>query len=188
MEHGDPTFRVHKVFTNSTCEVVEGSEVCGEPVSKKGMCSVHYYRQYEYGDPLSMKRPTPKVRLGRCSEKDCRKDDYSLGLCMAHYHAKRRTDARKEAGKPEPIKYDSDYCRVDACGNLRTSLGYCHKHYGHFKKYGDPLANPRGPVTPKSGKCRVAECEKSDQSKGLCNRHYSREFKRKKKGKPSLLN
>ncbi len=186
-EHGDPTFRVHEVFTNTACEVVENSEVCGALVSKKGMCSVHYYRHYEYGDPLAMKRPTPKTRAGKCSHPECNTEDYSLGLCKLHYHAKRRTEARKKAGKPEPKVYESDFCSVEACEAPRTSLGYCHKHNGHFKKYGDPLGSPRGPVVPKTGKCKVAECEKNDDSKGLCNQHYSREYKRQKKGKGSLL-
>lgn len=185
--HGDPTFRVHQVFSNTTCEVTEAGKVCGAVVSRKGMCSVHYYRDYEYGDPLAMKRPTPKARTGECSIPDCLEEDYSLGFCQRHYHANRTSEARKAAGKPEPVKYDSDICKVENCSKERKSLGYCHNHYGLFKKYGDPLGSPRGPVTPKSGKCKVVECEKPDDSKGLCNQHYSREYKRKRKGNPSLL-
>lgn len=186
-EHGDPTFRVHQVFTNTTCEVMEDGTVCGAVVSKKGMCSVHYYRDYEYGDPLALKRPTPKARTGQCSMPGCLEEDYSLSFCMRHYHANRKAEARKAAGKPEPVKYDSDFCKVKNCSKPRTSLGYCHNHYGLFKKYGDPLGSPRGPVAPKSGKCKAEECEKPDDSKGLCNQHYSREYKRRKKGRPSLL-
>lgn len=185
--HGDPTFRVRQVFTNTTCEVVENGHVCGAIVSRKGMCSVHYYRDYEYGDPLAMKRPTPKARTGNCSQADCGEADYSLGLCKYHYHAQRRENERQALGKPAPVKYESDECKVDGCDGRRTSLGYCNKHYGHFKKYGDPLGSPRGPVTPKTGQCKVAECENEDDSKGLCSQHYSREYKRKRNGKPSLL-
>lgn len=185
--HGDPTFRVRAVFANTTCEVVENGEICGETVSRTGMCSVHYYRNYEYGDPLVMKRPTPVARTGRCSEAECQDEDYSLGLCKLHYHAERRDQKRISDGRPKPIKYPSDYCSIESCGNLRSSLGYCHKHYAHFKKYGDPLGNPRGPVTSKTGECKVAECDSSDDSRGLCRQHYSREYKRWKKGRPSLL-
>lgn len=185
--HGDPTFRVHQVFTNTTCEVVENQEVCGAVTSKRGMCSVHYYRDYLYGDPLALKRATPKARTGSCTQADCKEEDYSLGLCKTHYHAQRRATERQVRGKPEPVKYESDECKVDGCGGRRTSLGYCNKHYGHYKKYGDPLGSPRGPVTPKTGQCKVADCESKDDSKGLCSQHYSREYKRKRNGKPSLL-
>jgi len=185
--HGDPTFRIREVFTNTTCEVAENGEICGLVVSRKGMCSVHYYRDYEYGDPLAMKRPTPKERTGACSQGKCKEEDYSLGLCKFHYNAQHRERTRKAAGKPEPIKYESDYCKVEGCDKPRTSLGYCHNHYGLFQKYGDPLGSPRGSNAPKIGKCIVAKCEKKDDSKGLCSQHYSREYKRQRKGKPSLL-
>jgi hypothetical protein len=88
--YGDPLVRKKQVFTNATCEVNTPEGVCGKPVSRKGMCSVHYHRDYEYGDPNFTKRPTPLARTGRCSVAGCEKEDYSLGFCLAHYHANRR--------------------------------------------------------------------------------------------------
>lgn len=93
--YGDPLVRRKHVFTNATCEVNTPDGVCGKPVSRKGMCSVHYHRDYEYGDPNFTKRPTPMVRTGQCSLPACEKEDYSLGFCSAHYHANRKRNRAK---------------------------------------------------------------------------------------------
>lgn len=90
--YGDPLVRKKQVFTNTTCEVVTPDGICFKPVSRKGMCSVHYHRNYEYGDPNFLKRPTPKPKTGKCSIDECHKVDYSLGLCSAHYHASRKSN------------------------------------------------------------------------------------------------
>jgi hypothetical protein len=93
--YGDPLVRRKHVFTNAACEVNTPDGVCGKPISRKGMCSVHYHRDYEYGDPNFTKRPTPMVRTGQCSVAACEKEDYSLGFCSAHYHANRKRNRAK---------------------------------------------------------------------------------------------
>lgn len=93
--YGDPLVRKKQVFTNAACEVNTPDGVCGKPVSRKGMCSVHYHRDYEYGDPNFTKRPTPMVRTSKCSVAACEKEDYSLGFCSSHYHANRKRNRAK---------------------------------------------------------------------------------------------
>lgn len=186
-KYGDPFHRVRQEFTNENCEVEEMGSICGRRATNRGMCSTHASRYYIHGDATVLKRPAPKARLGQCSKENCEKADVSLGLCGAHYHEKRREDKGERLGLPATKKYNSDICSVSKCENRRNSLGFCRKHYGHFKKYGDPLGNPRGPVTQKIGECSISDCERSDDYRGLCKQHYSREYKRKKKGKSSLL-
>lgn len=185
--HGDPTFRQRELFTNETCQIVDGGDVCGDVTSRKGMCSKHYYRDYEFGDPLFSKRPTPQPRIGACSRELCHEPDVSLGLCSRHYNAKVREDKRRKDGRPEPLKYESDLCKVETCKKARTSLGFCHNHYTMNKKYGDPKGGPRGPIHLKTGSCASVECNKPDEYKGLCKSHYNREYKRKRRGSASLL-
>lgn len=186
-QYGDPTISKRILYTNPTCEVVENNLICGLPVSKKGMCSVHYHRDYEHGDATLMKRSAPKARSGTCSVEGCIFEDYSLGLCKTHYHAERRRVKRAAEGKDEPTKYTSNMCSVPACTDTRSSLGYCTKHYRNFKLYGNPIQSIRGPIQQKLGHCRVEDCNEPDDQKGLCRRHYSREYKRRLRGKPSLL-
>lgn len=186
-KYGDPFHRVKQEFTNENCEVVEASSMCGKRATNRGMCKTHASRYYIHGDPTVLKRPAPMPLTGHCSRENCEKEDVSLGLCGTHYHEKRRQETRERLGRPTPKKYDSDICSVSKCESQRHSLGFCRKHYGHFKKYGDPLGSPRGPVTPKTGECKVSDCTTPDDYRGLCKQHYSREYKRKKKGKPSLL-
>jgi hypothetical protein len=64
----------------------------------------------------------------------------------------------------------------------------CHLHYSRKKRYGSPYLAGRGPrMMEKLGSCRVEDCANPDAQKGLCLQHYSREYKRKKRGAPSLL-
>lgn len=193
-EHGDPLYLKRVPFRNEKCEVVDGGNVCGRRAQRSsmgsdvGMCQTHYWRNFEYGDPTYMKRPTPKERSGQCSKDGCDAEDYSLGLCSTHYHEKRRVEKRAKEGRLEPIKYESDICSIDGCERKRTSLGLCHLHYSRQKNYGSPHKAGRGPrQMEKLGKCRVPDCSEKDAQKGLCLNHYYREYKRKRRGAPSLL-
>jgi len=100
-KYGDPLLVKRVPFTNPLCQVIENGEVCNEPSERRalnsnvGMCKTHYWRNFEYGDPTFMKRPTPKPRLGVCSIESCKKVDYSLGLCKIHYNQQRRRKKSK---------------------------------------------------------------------------------------------
>ena len=192
--HGDPLHLERVPFKNELCGVIEGGKACGKKAerssmgSEVGMCKTHYWRNFEYGDPTFMKRPTPKERSGLCSKKGCTTEDYSLGLCKIHYSEKRRIEKRLREGRPEPVKYQSDICSIDGCDRKRTSFGLCNLHYSRNKNYGSPYRAGRGPrQMEKLGRCRVPECPNADAQKGLCLQHYSREYKRKRRGTPSLL-
>jgi hypothetical protein len=99
-KYGDPLTIKRVPFTNPQCLVMENGEVCNKPSERSalesdvGMCKTHYWRNFEYGDPTFMKRPTPKPRLGVCSVESCKKEDYSLGFCKTHYHQERRRKKR----------------------------------------------------------------------------------------------
>lgn len=92
--YGNPLTTKRIVYSNEFCEVIENSNICGGEVNRKGMCSVHYYRNYVYGDPTKLLRPTPKVLPKKCAITGCDGKPYSLGKCSKHYHA-----ARRGAGK-----------------------------------------------------------------------------------------
>lgn len=193
-EYGNPLFVKRVPFSNTHCQVVEHGKVCNKlsqrsaTASEVGMCMTHYHRNFEYGDPTFMKRPSPKPRLGVCSVQGCTKSDYSLGFCGTHYHADRRRKKRKEHGRSEPVKYESEICEVRSCNRKRASKGMCNLHYSRTTAYGSPELSGRGPrITSKVGHCRVDDCTKPDAQKGLCLNHYSREYKRKRRGAPSLL-
>lgn len=193
-QYGDPLYLKRVPFKNDKCAVVDGGKVCGKKARRSamgsdvGMCKTHYWRNFEYGDPTFMKRPTPKERSGQCSKEGCGAEDYSLGLCKTHYHEKRRVEKRAREGLPEPVKYESDLCSIDGCERERNSLGLCHLHYTRQKNYGSPHKAGRGPrQMTKIGQCRVPECVEEDAQKGLCLAHYHREYKRKRRGSPSLL-
>jgi hypothetical protein len=87
---GSPITTKKVIYSNSSCEVIEDLQVCGREVDRKGMCSVHYYRNYVYGDPVKMLRPTPKALPKNCQVAGCKGKPYSLGKCLKHYTAQRR--------------------------------------------------------------------------------------------------
>jgi hypothetical protein len=99
-KYGDPLTVKRVSFTNPQCLVIENGEVCNKPSERSalesdvGMCKTHYWRNFEYGDPTFMKRPTPKPRLGVCSIESCKKEDYSLGFCKTHYDQERQRNKR----------------------------------------------------------------------------------------------
>lgn len=193
-QYGDPLHLKRVPFKNEKCAVVDRGKVCGKKAQRSamgsdvGMCKTHYWRNFEYGDPTFMKRPAPKERTGQCSREGCGAEDYSLGLCKTHYHEKRRVEKRAREGRPEPVKYESDLCSIGGCERERKSLGLCNLHYSRQKKYGSPHKACRGPrQMTKLGQCKVPECSEADVQKGLCLSHYNREYKRKKRGVPSLL-
>ena len=93
--YGDPLTVKKIVYANTFCEVIEKSKTCGREVDRKGMCSVHYYRNYVYGDPTKLMRPTPKALPDSCQVSGCEGKPYSLGKCLKHYTAGRRSAGKR---------------------------------------------------------------------------------------------
>lgn len=62
-------------------------------------------------------------------------------------------------------------CSIDDCENPRHARGWCSKHYGAWRHYGDPLfvrARLRG--VP----CTIEGCEKLTVGRGWCAMHWAR--------------
>jgi hypothetical protein len=93
--YGNPLTTKKIIYSNSLCEVIEELKVCGRQVDRKGMCSVHYYRNYVYGDPTKLLRPTPKALPDSCQVSGCGGKPYSLGKCLKHYTSGRRSPGKR---------------------------------------------------------------------------------------------
>jgi hypothetical protein len=93
--YGSPLTTKKVTYLNKTCEVKVGRSICGDHVDRKGMCSVHYYRSYTYGDPNVFRRAAPQPLPSRCKETGCKGKPYSLGKCPKHYAADRRKAGKR---------------------------------------------------------------------------------------------
>jgi hypothetical protein len=82
-------------YSNKSCEVKVGRSICGDDVDRKGMCSVHYYRSYTYGDPSVSRRAAPQSLPSSCKETGCKGKPYSLGKCPKHYASDRRKAGKR---------------------------------------------------------------------------------------------
>lgn len=66
-------------------------------------------------------------------------------------------------------------CSIQGCPNTEAAKGYCFKHYGRWRKYGDPLKIKDGRLEPIPNRgCKVPGCEKPHDAKGYCKKHYAR--------------
>ena len=64
-------------------------------------------------------------------------------------------------------------CSIEGCDGKYEGLGYCKKHYGRFKKHGDPLKTLRAANGEHKG-CKVEGCEGKHRGLGYCKEHYGR--------------
>ena len=66
-------------------------------------------------------------------------------------------------------------CSVDSCNNKNYGKGYCKKHYGRWKRHGNP------DVILKKGKprkyCIVNDCGNQNYAYGYCSKHWQRLLK-----------
>lgn len=67
------------------------------------------------------------------------------GACSMHAERKRKTGGY---GSAAPTRYRRDdparpVCSIESCGSPAQSRGWCSKHYGRWRKHGDPLVNQR---------------------------------------------
>lgn len=65
-------------------------------------------------------------------------------------------------------------CSVEGCGNPHSARGWCHTHYGRWRRHGDPLAAVNPVRYAPSDKCRVEGCPTRARSLGWCPMHYMR--------------
>ena len=110
---------------------VEGCE--GEP-ERQGLCFKHYMRLRRHGnfdDPPPPTGRAPKYTGIACSEKDCKVQAMSRGMCKPHYAKWLRGGQDREA-------------RCSICPRPAYSNGLCGMHYGRLRNHGS-TDNPRTP-------------------------------------------
>ena len=62
-------------------------------------------------------------------------------------------------------------CAVDGCTTVVQARGFCTKHYGRWRRTGDPLGMRR---TQKPPTCTVDGCASPTFGRGMCSAHYGR--------------
>lgn len=97
-------------------------EDCNSLVIARKMCSKHYTRFMQHGDPHYTIRQS---RDGACMVEDCSARIYATQLCSRHYHENRRAVRAGEA------------CDAEGCAQGVAVAGLCRKHYAkrHAKEY-----------------------------------------------------
>lgn len=67
------------------------------------------------------------------------------------------------------------YCSINDCDGIASTRGWCEKHYGRWKRHGDPLKL----LINKQTICSVADCDQKAKygiktDSPICPRHYQR--------------
>ena len=63
-------------------------------------------------------------------------------------------------------------CKIDGCNEKLFAIGLCHRHYKHFRKYGNYNLPPK--KMKNTGGCSIKGCNKPYFGKGYCSMHYAR--------------
>lgn len=71
-------------------------------------------------------------------------------------------------------EYVAPLCRVEGCEwtTYRGGHGWCSRHYGRWRRYGDPLAGGR--MRRLGLPCASDGCDKPVSAQGLCVNHYAK--------------
>jgi len=68
-------------------------------------------------------------------------------------------------------------CSIEECPNSAHSRGWCQRHYGRWRLYGDPVAprkpRARPPRKPRP-QCSIDGCARPSRARGWCAWHYDR--------------
>lgn len=110
------------------------------------MCTTHYRRVLETGDPGGPIRERAP-RTGPCAAPDCDRPVLASGLCSAHYRRKR---VLGDLATDKPIRgyAPGNACQVAGCEKAVAAHGVCGTHYARLRRWGDPEAyyEPKGHV------------------------------------------
>ena len=68
-----------------------------------------------------------------------------------------------------PMRSHHTTCSIPDCNGWVDAHGWCHKHYEHWRRYGDPVPQPR-PVQV----CSVDGCRDPVEARDWCAKHYKR--------------
>ena len=97
---------------------------CNRPHYARGLCSLHYQRWFNHGDPLYAKP------LRKCKVEGCIRPVEARGLCNTHY---RRWYRHNRIGATP--------CSIEGCEKPVEARGWCQMHYWRWRTHGDPLIN-----------------------------------------------
>lgn len=116
---------------------------CERPCYAKDFCNLHYNRQRNNGDPLTIQQ-VYKADSDTCKVEGCELGYHAQGYCKTHYTRMYRYGQLELPQRKK--KYESELCNVtlrngQACKGKRSSLGMCASHYSKFYKYGSPYAD-----------------------------------------------
>jgi len=67
-------------------------------------------------------------------------------------------------------------CKVEGCKTIAGTKGFCIKHYGRFRRHGDPekiLVRERNTHVD----CKISGCFKNVEALGYCTMHYKRVYR-----------
>jgi hypothetical protein len=121
--------------SSKECSVTD----CKNSACSHSYCQKHYYRWRTNGTTELIPR---SVARKECLHKGCDTKKYNGGYCYKHY----REFVLKIESKPRGRhKQQKVKCDVDNCDNFARVRGWCDKHYGRFRRNGDPLTCYRRP-------------------------------------------
>lgn len=118
------------------CSVIN----CKESAKSCGYCQKHYYRWRTNGTtdliPLSVARK-------ECLHKECEKPKHKDGYCYRHYRQFiLKIECKPQGGRNKKPKVK---CDVENCDGFARVRGWCEKHYGRYRRNGDPHTCYRRP-------------------------------------------
>ena len=117
---------------------------CARAAEGRGMCNMHYGRDFRNGDPSVTRRQVSGSCTGKpCSVEGCERQMFGGIYCSMHYKRFVRfgdPNVRKKRGNGE---VGSQPCCVEECqkhanGTFVDGKVYCSTHLTRVKKYGDP--------------------------------------------------
>lgn len=113
-----------------TCAV----EGCGLDVRTKGLCGLHYMRQWKTGSVGPAERLIHR-NTGDCLVEGCDRKAKAEDLCLMHYQRKHN---REDLGPAGPlVESVGTQCRVEGCGRKPTARKLCAMHYDRQCKTGN---------------------------------------------------
>ena len=106
-----------------------------------GLCYKHYARWRNTGTTDLL----PKIHSARkeCKHPGCETNKHNQGYCYHHYRELVLKIPIKSRGGHN--KKEKQPCAIDGCEGFARAKGWCEKHYGRYRRNGDPLTCYRRP-------------------------------------------